>query len=68
MLISRKQTERGVFMNVFKIIFVLLFIWVSVYTISVIIYDFRTHSYFAAINAILLQITAVLLCSLYVFV
>jgi len=55
-------------MNVFKIIFVLLFIWVSVYTISVIIYDFRTHSFFAAINAILLQITAVLLCSLYVFI
>lgn len=55
-------------MNVLKLVFVLLFIWCSIYTVSVCVYNFRKHSFLIAVNAIILHVIATVLCVLYIFI
>lgn len=54
-------------MNSYKVIFILLFIWCSIYNISLSADCFRTRKFFQAINALVFQITAIILCTNYVF-
>ncbi len=53
-------------MNFFKLIFILLFIWCSIYTVSVAVYNFKRHYILTGVNAVLLEITSIVLCLLYV--
>ena len=54
-------------MNIFKLIFVLLFLWSGIYTISFAVYGFRKHFILTGVNAVILQIISTVLCVLYIF-
>ncbi len=54
-------------MNSYKIIFILLFIWSSIYNISFSIGCFRLKKRFQAVNTLLFQSIAIILCINYIF-
>ncbi len=54
-------------MNFYEILFLILFVWSSIFTISFIFHSFSRKSIFPAVNAIILEITASILCAMYLF-
>ena len=52
-------------MNFYEMIFIILFIWSSIFTISMASNNFKGKYYLSAINAVILQITATILCITY---
>lgn len=54
-------------MNIYQVIFIIFFLWSSIFTVSVSVYNFKIHQYFSAINALVLQITASVLSIIYLF-
>lgn len=54
-------------MNVFKIIFVLFFVWCSIYTVSVAVYNFKRRFILTGVNAVLFEIISFVLCLIYIF-
>ncbi len=54
-------------MNIYKILFVLLFIWCSVYNISLSKECLKLKNYFTAINSVLFQLISTILCAGYIF-
>lgn len=53
-------------MNIYQLIFVILFLWSSIYTVSLSIYNFRAKNIFSAINSVLLVIVSGVLCIIYI--
>lgn len=54
-------------MNIYKILFVLIFIWCSVYNISLSKECLRLKNHFSAINSVLFQLISTVLCAEYIF-
>lgn len=52
-------------MDFYEMIFIILFIWSSIFTVSMAANNFKGKDYLSAINAVILQITATLLCITY---
>lgn len=52
-------------MDFYELIFIILFIWSSIFTISMSVNNFKSRSYLSAVNALILQITATVLCVIY---
>jgi len=53
-------------MNIYKILFILLFIWSSIYNISFSKECFRLKNFFPAVNTVIFQLIAVVLCIGYI--
>ena len=52
-------------MNFYEVLFLILFVWSSIFTISFIVHSFRYKAIFPAVSAIILEITATVLCVFY---
>ncbi len=52
-------------MDFYETIFIILFIWSSIFTVSMAANNFKGKDYLSAINAVILQITATILCITY---
>lgn len=62
----RRQTERKKAMNVYKLLFIFLFLWSSIYTVSVSVYNFKSRNIYCGINAVIFQIISSVLSVLYI--
>lgn len=52
-------------MDFYELIFIILFIWSSIFSVSMAVNNFKSKDYLSAINAVILQITATILCITY---
>ncbi len=52
-------------MNFYELIFIILFVWSSIFTVSMSVSNFKSKDYLSAINAVILQLTATILCISY---
>ena len=54
-------------MNIYKVFITILFLWCSVFTVSLAMHHFKYRRFLPAVNAIILQIIALALCLGYIF-
>ena len=54
-------------MNFYEILFLILFVWSSIFTISASSHNFKRKNVFPAVNAVILEVAALLLCIIYLF-
>ncbi len=54
-------------MNGYEVLFLLLFLWSSIFTVSFAFHGFKRKKVFPAVNAVILEIAASILCVIYLF-